>query len=173
MSMSLLVRKIALGKWMQQDILNGRSPSADAITGCMRTSGNTLSVWSINSESELNDAILAIASGGDHLDTIDIVVLGRNSVENLGLSIEAVPGQTPYKSFVERHCDVCELDYDALGIMSKEIIGSIKDKRHKKITRGELKRLIQADVESGKIRREDLADSVRKKISISALDANS
>lgn len=45
--MTLLVRKINRAKWMQNDILSEQDVSADAITICMKTVGNTLSVWQI------------------------------------------------------------------------------------------------------------------------------
>lgn len=163
--MSLLVRKIALNKWMKTDILNGALPSADAITGCTRTRDNTLSVWSIETENELEDAILAIASNVDHLDKIDIVLLDRGSVERRGLPITAVPGDTPYKRFIQKHFDLYELDYGTLGTVSQEIVKSIKMNMCRNFTRVKLKSILVEGVKCGKIDLHDLKDSVRKCIS--------
>src|SRR5680860_1384079 len=69
----LLVRKIEKAKWMQNDILNGEEVSADAITNCTRTNKNKLSLWFIQDESNLDDAVLALTSQAQHLETIDTV----------------------------------------------------------------------------------------------------
>ena len=73
--MALIVRKIDYNKWMQRKILDGEQPSADAVTNCMRTTRNTLSVWYINDSTELEEAVLAIASQFDHLDSADFLII--------------------------------------------------------------------------------------------------
>ena len=60
--MSLLVRKINRAKWLQTDIAHGDDISADAITNCMKTTSNRLSVWEVESEARIEEAALAIAS---------------------------------------------------------------------------------------------------------------
>lgn len=165
--MSLLVRKITLNKWMQTDILSGASPSADAITGCTRTRDNALSVWGIDTEEELEDAILAIASVGDHLDKIDIVLLDRNSVEDSGLLVQQVPGNTPYRDFVHKHYDLYRLDYNSLGIVAQEIICSIRTEGRRTFTRGKLKKIVAEGIRSGKVSWQDLSEAIRKHIHLS------
>jgi hypothetical protein len=62
--MKLLVRKIERAKWMQKDVVNGATPSADAVTGSLRTKNNTLSVWQIENLDELEDAVIAFVCQG-------------------------------------------------------------------------------------------------------------
>jgi hypothetical protein len=48
----MLIRKIDKGKWISHDTVI-EPPSADALTKDLPTRGNTLSVWYINNETEL------------------------------------------------------------------------------------------------------------------------
>lgn len=85
--MSLLVRKINRSKWFQTNIYEGEDISGDAITNCLKTTRNTLSTWRINSETEIEDAILAMASGFDHIDTIDVIPINPEHLESEGISL--------------------------------------------------------------------------------------
>jgi len=115
--MSLFVRKIIKSKWYQTDIENGDDVSADAITNCMKTKQNTLSVWEIESPDELDNAVLAIVSQHQHLETIDVVKLDSVSlVENEIVWVES-RGLTPIDDLVDTHFDLSELTYPKLGII--------------------------------------------------------
>ena len=100
--MSLLVRKIEKGKWLQNDILNGQEISADAITNCMKTIRNTLSTWHIANEEQIDDAVLAIVSAHQHLDTIDVVYISQDKLNKFGISMKNTPGQTPVDDLIVR-----------------------------------------------------------------------
>jgi hypothetical protein len=76
------VRKIETAKWKQNDICHGEDISADAVTISLKTTGNCLSVWKIEKECDIQDAVLAIVSNSQHFDTIDIVMLDDKIVEN-------------------------------------------------------------------------------------------
>ena len=75
--MSLLVRKCNRNNW-DYDIVNASDISADAITQCMRTTKNSMSVFEIASDTDIDDAFLAISSNGDSLESFDVVILKRN-----------------------------------------------------------------------------------------------
>ena len=92
--MKLLVRKIKKAKWMQNNVLNGASPSADAVTGSLRTQNNTLSVWQIETSDELEDAVTAFVCQGQHLDTVDVVIF-----EESALSIRRWPFSREIKGY--------------------------------------------------------------------------
>ncbi len=128
--MSLLVRKIELAKWKQNKIAEGEPPSADAITGCIRTSQNSLSVWHISDMEQLEDAVLAIASGLQKPDTLNFLVLDSSFLEESGLRIGDLKSvRTPYDAFKENHRDIIELDYCSLGTMANIIIDHVKNVR--------------------------------------------
>ena len=77
----LLLRKISKIKWMQRDIFNGETVSADAITGCLRTTYNCLSTWKVT-EDTIEDGVLAIISASEKADTVDIVLLCSEDLDN-------------------------------------------------------------------------------------------
>lgn len=162
--MSFLVRKIEYSKWRQRNILEGEPASADAITGCMRTRGNKLSLWSIDNEVELEAAVLAIAAQSEHLDTIDVLCIDLSLIQDKGLRLEPSAGLTPYTAFKEKHTDIIDLDYKLLGVMAEVIIESIRRDQRKQFTRSDLKKIITSAVEAGKVNWNDLERDVQDRI---------
>lgn len=162
--MALLVRKIDYNKWMQRRILDGEQPSGDAITNCMKTKWNTLSLWSIGDEGELDEAVLAIAADFTNLDAIDVLKIDPLLIEGKGLHLVESQGVTHYIGFVNNHLDVIDLDYTSLGRMAEVIVESILLGGRKRFTHGELKRILTKAVEEGKVQWADLEPDVQKKI---------
>ncbi len=164
MIFSLLVRKINKAKWFQKNILEEDIVSADAITNCLKTSRNTLSVWKIESEQELDMAVLALASKQEHLDAIDVVILEESTVSSLKIEIIATPGDTPVSDLVDTHRDLSDLDYDKLGCISSHIVERVRADKLKRYTKSALKTLLKNAIEEGLLRSEDLQESVLKKM---------
>jgi hypothetical protein len=163
--MALFVRKIEYAKWAQRRILEGEQPSADAITNCMKTTHNTLSLWSIDDESELEDAVIAIAAQFDQLDTIDVLSIDPSLIEDRELPLKKTPGLSPYAAFMNRHLDVFDLDYNLLGFMAEVIVESIRQERKKRFTRSMLIRILKEAVDTGKVQWIDLKPNIQNKIS--------
>lgn len=162
--MPFLVRKIDYAKWNQKDALNGGVPSADAITSCMRTSGNKLSLWSITDDSQIEEAVLAIVACNQNLDAIDVLSIDPSLIEQKGLAIESSPGTTPYVGFRDNHRNVIELDYCSLGTMAQVFVDSICQGRRRRITRAELKTILSKAVETHKVKWSELKATVQKDI---------
>lgn len=165
--MKRFVRKIERGKWtekkvwMKNDTLNGGSPSADAVTGSLRTQNNTLSVWQIETFGELEDAVTAFVCQGQRLDTIDVVIFEESALSERHLKFQKEPADTPLKSFNDRHYDVCELDYHSLGQFSEVIVDSLRSKETtKRFTKAKLKELVKRAVADGKVALEDLNEKI-------------
>ena len=163
--MPLFVRKIALSKWKQNQALDGGHPSADAITGCLRTQDNTLSPWRIAGPEELEDAVLAIASQLQRLDAIDVVTIAPAALQQRGLKVAATPASTPYRSFGDRHHDIIELHYESLGRVAKVVVSAINAAMSAEQPIGQsrqaLKAIIMRGLEQGKIRADHLQESLR------------
>lgn len=162
--MSLLVRKIDKSKWLQNDIYNGEDVSADAITNCMKTTNNTLSTWHIENDAHVDEAVLAILSGHQHLETIDVVWLSQELLSELGISVKHTPGSTPIKTLVGRHIDIANLNYRSLGVLASCIVTSFKEERVRRYTRVMLKKLLQGAIDSGQVRAELLPPSLVSKL---------
>jgi len=162
--MSLLVRKINKAKWLQVDISTTDDVSSDAITNCLKTTKNTLSVWKIDTEEDLEQAVLALVANQDHLDTIDVVILQEDSLNEYNLNIVASPGDTPVESLVEAHRDIADLTFSRLGNVKDHIVERIRNEHIKRFTVGNLKKLIKKSIEDGLLKKEDLKESIQKKI---------
>jgi len=162
--MSLLVRKIEKAKWLQNDILSGEDISADAITNCMKTTGNTLSTWLIRTLDEVPEAVLAIVSSHQHIDTIDVVCLDRSLLEGQGINLHSTPGKTPVRDLVDRHIDISNLAYKSLGILANHIVNGVKEEKAVRYTKGMIKRLLNSAINEGRLQEIDLHESVRSKL---------
>jgi hypothetical protein len=159
--MPLLVRKIEKAKWQQNDILNGEEVSADAITNCTRTTRNSLSLWFIQDESYLDDAVLALASQFQHLDSIDIVMLDESSLKVNGLNVKNSQMDLPVKRLNDSHYDVVELNYSSLGRFANFIVNEFKLQKVKRYTKAQIKKILQDSIGAGELQKEKLSDSIK------------
>jgi hypothetical protein len=160
----MLVRKINKAKWFQTNILHGEEVSADAITNCLRTVGNTLSVWYINSEEDINKAMLAIIANQDHLESIDVVIIDEKLFEDSGFVISSSPGETPVEELREIHRDITGLNYSLLGNVKNIIVEMIKKDKITRFTKVQLTKILGDAIKEGKIDISYLKESVRKKL---------
>jgi hypothetical protein len=159
----MLVRKINRAKWMSGDSIK-EPPAADAITGCLRTTKNTLSVWRINNETELEEAVLAIISGQDRLETIDVVMLDDEYFVKCKISTKDTEGLTPVKDLKNTHRDLCSLDFWTIGMVAEHIIESIKKDKLKRFREAELTKIIKNAIAKNRLELSDLKENIQKKI---------
>ena len=162
--MSLLVRKIEIAKWLQTDIHHGEDISADAITNCMRTTGNTLSVWEIKYETDIDEAVLAIVAGGHHLETIDIVTIDPDYIEEKNIGWLSTEGLTPVDDLKNTHRDLYNLTYCKLGVIAYHIAERIIQNKVQRYTLGRLKQILKNAVGQGRLEPNTLSDSLRKRL---------
>lgn len=161
--MQLLVRKINRSKWnnAEDDVFK---LSSDAITSCLRTSRKTLSVWKINSENELDEAVLALASNFQKLESIDVVILDGNYLLEVTVEQEQTDGVTPVPDLVQNHIDLKDLNYYKVGLIAEHIIDRIKQKKIKRYTITELKDILKKAIEQKRLKIEHLNNSVAKMV---------
>jgi hypothetical protein len=162
--MPLLVRKIEKAKWLQNDVVNGQEVSADAITYCLKTTKNALSTWRVLEIDEIDEGVLAIVSGHEHLETIDIVCLDCSSLKSAGLKLQISQGTTPVANLADRHVDILELTYRSLGIIADQIVGEFRGDKVKRYTRNSLKTLLNEAIQKGRLKKDDLNESLREKL---------
>lgn len=162
--MPSLVRKFDYAKWNQTDTLAGGPASADAITSCMRTMDNKLSLWAITDDSQLEDAVVAIAACQQKVESIDVVSIDPQLIEEKGLFLDQSSGSTPYVGFSRNHRDIVRLNYCSLGQMAEVVVQSICKKRWTRFRRAELKSILKKAVDDGRIRWSELKQGVQKEI---------
>jgi hypothetical protein len=160
--MSFLVRKITRGKWSVGEHVE--AVNADAITQCMKTQDNTLSVWKIDDEKDLQNSILAMAAANDFLSKIDVVILSEQALLDREIPIATTPGLTPCKDLVDTHRDLSDLNVTHLGLISDLIAEKIRKEEVHSFSLGTLKNILCSAIDSGKLTTESLSESVREKV---------
>ncbi|MBS1774732.1 MAG: hypothetical protein JSS64_00440 [Bacteroidetes bacterium] len=159
--MPILVRRINRAKWEQ--IINeddASDSSADAITNCLKTTNNDLSVWKIENIEQLGDAILALITGGQQtkLSTLHYVLIREDVLLERGLNLAESEGDTRVESLKNNHRDIANLTYNRLGIVKNIILDCLAEDTNKEafFTRAKLKVLLKKAIDDGKVNKEDL-----------------
>ena len=166
--MSLLVRKFSRSKWPKANYesFSSNDISADAITSCLRTSNNTLSTWEIESKDQVQEAVLALVSGFERLDTIDIVIFEKEKLINNGFEIVATPGITPIEDLVDTHKDIVKLNYQSIGSFAELVLDCLANSSVQRITRTEVKKILINAIEKDRLDSALLKKGIREKLAI-------
>ncbi len=150
--MPTYIRKISRAKW-QKGYEEGSIPSdanADAITGCTRTSDNTLSLWKVDNEGQIDEAILALSTSFQRLDGIDVLLIDDTDIDATFV-IEQTEGNTPVNDLKDKHYDVKELKHSSLGNIAEIIIKQLNSDKAIKKTRNQVKVIINTAISSGRL----------------------
>ena len=161
-----LARKVTRAKWAaKQGLATGEIP-ADAVTIDLRTQGNSLSFWQCptGTASDVEEAALAIAAAREHIDRLDLVLLDAEELQADGQSLVNTEGRTPVTDLAALHVDVSRLDYARLGRIADHVVVAIEKKRHRRITKARVRKLIAAAVEKGRIDLDHLECDVREEV---------
>lgn len=130
--MAYLVRKFHRPKWELNKTLPKQvgDLSADALTSCLRTSGNTLSVWKTDDPDpeSFEDVLAAIFSGLDRPDRAFFVLLKESCIQRIqGVTIEESAGETPAsKDINSKHRDIFNLNHSAITSVADIILGELR-----------------------------------------------
>lgn len=114
--MKYIIRKFTKAKWslIPTDTGNFENLQADAITSCLRTSGNTLSVWAVDTTNweDMRGVLAALFSSADTPTRTDVIIIERDKVEReLGIVLKQSLGATPAVDMInEFHYDLVEID---------------------------------------------------------------
>lgn len=163
--MAFYVRKISPGKWPRKG--EGGSVAAiraDAITGDLRTTGDTISLWRIESPADLNQAVLALATGNDKAATHNVLLISEESLQKCGFILAEHEGNTPLEAMVKEHRDIVNVNYDSLGKLAQLIIEAINAGKMYTITRKPLLGMIVDAYKNGEINRDKLKEEMLKEI---------
>jgi hypothetical protein len=141
--MAYLVRKIAPAKWSGVQSL--AALSADALTADLRTAGNALSLWEIDSEQELNQAVLALATSKNtkKFEKMDLVLIPKETILTKQLPIRESPGETFAESLSDTHREVVGLKYPSLGNFAQIIIDLLSQDGLTTITKTEVEKIVK------------------------------
>lgn len=127
--MDYLARKISRSKWESRPYVGPEDVRADAVTGCLRTSNDTLSLWRCSQDnSDVSEVVLAFAASMDVIEGIHIVLLDQNDLNNDGLILRRTPenANTPVKELSNRHIDLENLTMTKLSSLARRIANNVR-----------------------------------------------
>lgn len=161
-----LARMITRSKWEPKLGIRAGDIAADAVTGDLRTQGNTLSFWRCTSGTpgDFENAALAIAAGRDTVAKVEIVWLDDEELKADGQTLLNTDGCTPITDLVSLHVDVCHLDYLRLGKVADRVVSALYKERYRLLTRVRVRELIASAVDAGRVNLNDLKDKVRTEV---------
>jgi hypothetical protein len=156
----IFARKIARSKW--EPLRDGEIP-ADAITADLRTANNALSFWRFESENDIDDATLALASILTSAETFDVVWV-NDPISASEFLIEATPGGTPVESLSDKHVDVGNLDLVRLGKLATLIRDAIQVGHCKRLVKKDVLELLASAVRKGTLELHRINEKARPEI---------
>ena len=161
-----LARKISRAKWDPKSGLSPDEISADAVTGDLRTQGNSLSFWQcgIGEKDEVEEAVLAIAAAGERIDRFDVVWLADDELRADGQALKDTKGKTPVTDLVDSHVDVCRLDYVRLGKVARNVVTAIEENRYLRLTKARVTKLLASAVTDKRVALDDLNGRIQMEV---------
>jgi len=151
-------------KWEQSLSMEIDALSSDLITGCLRTQGETLSLWRLESYEMVNEAIVALASNRELIQHLDYMIIPENKLSDYGFDIEFNCGHTPYEEFNKNHYDIIKLNYEKLGNVSQMILELNKSDSNKivRVYQDDVKLLLKKAINEGKINEDKLKPKLKE-----------
>lgn len=165
-----LARKITLTKWDPRNknnlSLSEHEIAADAVTGDLRTKENTLSFWRCSSgtQSEVEEAALAIAATWDRTQRLCIIWLDISDLKADGHTFQDTIGHTPVMDLAQRHVNICNLDYVRLGKIAERVTMAIKNNRYRLLTKKLVRNLLVSAARERRFSLSNLSEGLQKEI---------
>ena len=145
--MAYYVRKIARSKWQETHLSSNEAQAreevkrvkADAITNCIKTSDNKLSLWRVDDKKDSIDDIVPLIIGFERPDTCDVVYISEEvfSEEQITLEQSSDDANTPIEELKQYHYNAIVKDYEGLGKFAKVVLKSLDN--HKRFKGREVK----------------------------------
>lgn len=157
-----LIRKVSLAKWKGCLTSDGDYISADAVTACLRTTGNSLSVWKADSEDEKKCALLALVASLQRLDAIEYVILNEDDLKIGNLGVIKTEVDNPAIPPKELHHDIVNLDHGTLKVVAKLIKKEVSENKFSRLSRSEAKEILSEALRMNFIIKDKLSDQLLK-----------
>ena len=163
-----LARKVTRAKWERTSGLKPGEIPADAVTVDLRTRDNSLSLWrcGTGSEREVEDVLLALASGSERIEKMEIVWIDEQDLQSDGQSMADSTGLTPVKELVDRHVDLQHLDFERLGKVARLFVSALHGERYRTATKRQIKDLLISAVNEGRVSADELKEKVRQQVQL-------
>lgn len=171
--MAYYVRKISRSKWQDNQLSEDaekalheiKGVKADAITNCIKTTGNKLSLWKVEEKNDTIEDIIPLIIGFDRPDTCDIIYISEQMFCEEGISLEqsSEDANTPIEDLKQYHYNAVIKDYEGLGKFAKVVLKSLNN--HKRFKGKEVKSKLKDMLDKHEIEKEMISDKLYEKIS--------
>ena len=171
--MAYYVRKIARSKWQETHLSSNEAQAreevkrvkADAITNCIKTSDNKLSLWRVDDKKDSIDDIVPLIIGFERPDTCDVVYISEEvfSEEQITLEQSSDDANTPIEELKQYHYNAIVKDYEGLGKFAKVVLKSLDN--HKRLKGREVKTKLKDMLNNHEIEREMISEKLYEKLS--------
>ena len=171
--MAYYVRKIARSKWQETHLSSNEAQArqevkrvkADAITNCIKTSDNKLSLWRVDDKKDSIDDIVPLIIGFERPDTCDVVYISEEvfSEEQITLEQSSDDANTPIEELKQYHYNAIVKDYEGLGKFAKVVLKSLDN--HKRFKGREVKTKLKDMLNNHEIEREMISEKLYEKLS--------
>ena len=171
--MSYYIRKIARSKWQENqlstnevDAINEvKNVKADAITNCIKTTGNKLSLWKVDEKRDVIEDIVPLIVGFERPDTCDIIYISDEVLKEEDIELEQSPedDNTPIEELKQYHYNAIVGNYEGLGKFAKIVLRSLGN--HKRFKGKEVKDKLKDMLNSHEIEKEMISEKLYDKIS--------
>lgn len=171
--MAYYVRKISRSKWQENPLSTDemkaleevRSVKADAITNCIKTTGNKLSLWKVDEKRDAIEDIIPLILGFERPDTCDIIYISDEVFSQEGILLEqsSEDANVPIESLKKYHYNAVVKDYEGLGKFAKILLKSLSN--YKRFKGKEVKTKLKEMLNNHEIEKEMISDKLYEKIS--------
>lgn len=158
--MSYLVRKISRAKWNDCDKNVEQLVTADAVTNCLKTTKNTLSVWFAEQEKDIVNAKLALLATLERFDSVDFVVLNTADLDANELKLIVSDGDTIAKPLIGLHRDISTFSLKELEKVAKLVQEQIIAGGTKRVMKKQFLEIIQSAITDKIINLADLPEKM-------------
>ena len=164
--MDSVARKFARAKWDVKPFMGKDDISADAVTGCLRTNDNKLSLWVCEEEGEtVEEVVLALATAGNRLEKMHLLVLPRVDLEAIGLTLEPSDGRTHVDDLIKRHADAVQVTLRNLSQIAQLFAGRIRSGiGYHLFTRLDVRRIIDKAISARRVHLEELDEHLQNEL---------
>lgn len=155
--MTYLLRKVTKSRWLEP-ILN--DVPSDSFWD-LRTDGGTLSVYEVNPDDEelVSRCVAALVVQTTHLQILELALVDRTEVANLGVGIQTSPGAVPDELVRDLHRDITDLTGRRLVELA---VGFAGDLRRYNLSR--VAGAVSESLDQGWIRRDQVPEGMLQKL---------
>lgn len=135
----------------------------------LKTTDNKLSLWRVENEADIKDALVALAITRDKISDLAVVMIRPEDLQELSMDDEE--GNSPTFGINDKHRNITNLNYDTLGTVIISILNGLRSGGYKKHSDRAIKRMIVEAYKAGKVDLSNAKESMREDIE-KALQSN-